>query len=85
MAKMCQSCMMPLSKDPQHGGTNKDGSKSLSYCSMCYDNGEFRQKDMTAGQMQAFVVGKLIEGGLPKFLAKFFTRGIPKLERWRNV
>jgi hypothetical protein len=52
---------------------------------MCYQSGEFRQKDMTAEQMQIFVAGKLMEGGLPKFLAKFFTRRIPKLERWRNV
>ncbi len=82
---MCQSCMMPLSKDPHQGGTKADGSKSLLYCSMCYQSGEFRQKDMTAEQMQIFVAGKLMEGGLPKFLAKFFTRRIPKLERWRNV
>lgn len=82
---MCQSCMMPLSKDPLQGGSEADGSRSLSFCSMCYEGGEFRQKDMTAEQMQTFVAGKLIEGGLPKFLAKFFTRGIPKLERWRNV
>ena len=38
---MCQSCGMPLSKDPKNGGTNKDGSKSDKYCSYCYKDGKF--------------------------------------------
>ncbi|HAQ38579.1 MAG TPA: hypothetical protein DCQ58_08735, partial [Saprospirales bacterium] len=28
--KNCQSCGMPLHKDPQGGGTEKDGSRSLT-------------------------------------------------------
>ena len=39
--KFCQSCGMPMSKDPQGGGTNADGSKNENYCSYCYQNGEF--------------------------------------------
>ena len=40
-SKFCQSCGMPMSKDPQHGGTNRDGTKSADYCSYCYVAGEF--------------------------------------------
>lgn len=83
MSKMCQSCAMPLKKDPKGGGTEKDGSKSVKYCSFCYQNGAFVQPDMTAKEMQAFATGKLKEMGYPGFLAGFFTAGIPKLERWR--
>ena len=39
--KNCQSCGMPMSKDPEKGGTEKEGSKSLMYCSYCYTNGKF--------------------------------------------
>ena len=39
--KFCQSCGMPLSKDPNGGGTNADGTKNTSYCSYCYQNGSF--------------------------------------------
>jgi len=39
--KSCQSCGMPLNKDPQSGGTNADGSKNEKYCSYCYQNGAF--------------------------------------------
>jgi len=76
--------MMPLRKDPQGGGTEADGSKSQMYCSYCYESGEFTQKDITAEQMQTFVAGKMKEMGLPGFLARFFAKGIPKLERWKN-
>jgi len=39
--QMCQSCSMPLTK-PEDNGTNKDGSKSVDYCSHCFVNGEFQ-------------------------------------------
>ncbi len=38
---MCQSCGMPLKKDPENGGTNTDGSVNTNYCSHCYQNGLF--------------------------------------------
>lgn len=82
---MCQSCGMPLSKDPQGGGTNVDGSKSSMYCSYCYQNGAFTAPDITAVQMQEFVVAKLKEMHYPGFIAKFFAKSIPSLERWKNV
>jgi hypothetical protein len=80
--KNCQSCSMPLKKDPQGGGTEADGSKSTMYCSYCYQNGKFTQPDWTAQQMQEFSKNKLKEMGFPGFLAGFFTKGIPKLKRW---
>jgi len=82
--KNCQSCGIPLKKDKYGGGTNKDGSRSGKYCSYCYTDGEFRQADWTASQMQEFVKGKMKEMGVPALLAGFFIRGIPKLERWEN-
>ncbi|MEP7197911.1 MAG: zinc ribbon domain-containing protein [Saprospiraceae bacterium] len=82
--KNCQSCGMPLKRDEMGGGTNADGSKSLMYCSKCYEGGKFTSPDMTAPEMQSLVKGKLKEFGFPGFLAGFFTKGIPKLERWKK-
>lgn len=83
--KNCQSCGMPLKKDAQGGGTNKDGSKSVMYCSKCYLNGDFQNPEInTAEKMKDFVKEKLKEMGFPGFIAGFFTKGIPKLERWNN-
>lgn len=81
--KNCQSCGMPLKKDEKGGGTNADGSRSKMYCSKCYENGRFVMPDMKVEEMQLFVKDKLKEFGFPGFLAGFFTKGIPKLERWK--
>lgn len=82
-AKYCQSCGMPMAKDPQGGGSEKDGSKSLKYCSHCYMNGSFTQPGMSAAEMQERVRTRLKEQKMPGFIAGFFVRGIPRLERWR--
>ncbi len=75
---------MPLKKDEKGGGTNADGSISKMYCSKCYENGKFTAPNMTVDEMKVLVKGKLKEFGFPGFLAGFFTKGIPKLERWKN-
>lgn len=82
--KNCQSCAMPLKKDPQLGGTNTDGSKNEMYCSYCYENGNFTQPEITLTEMKQLVKSKMKEMGFPGFLVGFFTKGIPKLERWKN-
>jgi len=82
--KNCQSCGMPLTKDPGGGGTNADGSKSDRFCSHCFASGSFTMPDMTAAQMQDLVRGKLKSMGFPGFVAGLFTKGIPKLERWKK-
>ena len=85
MNKNCQSCGMPLKRDEQGGGTNADGSKSTVYCSHCFQSGKFVLPDITMTQMQERVRQKMAEMGFPGFLAGFFTRKIPKLERWQTT
>lgn len=83
MNKFCQSCGMPLSKDPQNGGTNSDGSKSEDYCSYCYQNGEFSSPEIdTPQKMQKFCIQKMKEKGMSGIMAWIFTRNIPRLKRW---
>ncbi|MDP4239055.1 MAG: zinc ribbon domain-containing protein [Bacteroidota bacterium] len=81
--KFCQSCGMPMEKDPQHGGTNADGTQNGLYCSYCYQNGAFTFKG-TVGEMQEFCKGKMIEQGFPTWKAWLFTRGMKRLGRWRK-
>ncbi len=82
--KYCQSCGMPMKKDPKGGGSNFDGSINPDFCSYCFENGKFTQENITADEMQKFVIGKMKEMGFPGFLAKFFAKGIPKLKRWNS-
>jgi hypothetical protein len=74
---------MPLSKDPQGGGTEANGSKSPMYCSHCYQGGKFTLPDLTVGQMQDRVKSKMKEMRIPGFLGYFFARKVPKLKRWQ--
>lgn len=74
-----------MKRDPLGGGSEADGTRSPRYCSHCYTEGRFKQPDVTLPQMQVLVRDKLVEFGFPRFLAKFFTRGLPKLERWQNA
>ena len=82
--KNCPSCSMPLKKDEKGGGSNADGSISKMYCSFCYENGSFINPDMKVNEMQELVKIRLKEIRFPGFLADIFTKGIPKLERWKN-
>jgi len=82
--QICQSCGMPLKKDPQGGGTNADGSKNAKYCSYCYKNGQFVGGDVSVTEFQEFCRKKMIEGGMPKVFAWLFTRRMSRLERWKN-
>jgi hypothetical protein len=82
--KFCQSCGMPKNRDPQKGGTESDGAKSEKFCSYCYQSGEFSSPEIdTPQKMQTFCINKMKEQGMPGFVAWLFTRGIPKLERWK--
>jgi len=73
-----------MKKDPKGGGSNVDGSINLKYCSYCYVNGGFTQENITAHDMQIFVKDKLKGMGFPGFLAGFFTKAIPNLDRWEK-
>jgi len=81
---VCQSCGMPLSKDPLGGGSNADGSPSSEYCSDCYRKGVFTQPDITSEEMMKLVEGKLRSMHFPGFLARRFAREVPTLRRWRG-
>lgn len=80
----CQSCGLPFDKVKDGPGTNADGSKSTLYCSYCYKDGKFVQPDWTVDDMIAYATKKLEQYGFPAFMAKLMTKGIAKLERWKQ-
>lgn len=76
---------MPMKKSPGGGGTDADGTISKKFCGYCFKDGQFINSHWTVSQMQEFVKGKMKEMGFPGFLSGFFTKNIPKLERWNKV
>jgi len=82
--KFCQSCGMPMEKDPEGGGTEADGTKSTKYCSLCYDEGEFRDNFTTSKEMIDFVKEELRKQGVSGLKLWFYTSHIKQLERWKK-
>ncbi len=83
--KFCQSCGMPLAKDENSGGTEKDGSKSEKYCSYCYKNGEFVDGGISdVKEYQEHVIEIMKKNGMNGILVWILTRVIPGLERWKK-
>lgn len=82
----CQSCGFPLNKDAKGGGSEKDGSISKKYCSMCYENGAFLTPPEinTAEKMQRFCIEQMKKSGMNGIVAWLATRPIPRLERWKK-
>jgi hypothetical protein len=74
---------MPLKQDPKGGGTEANGRLSTKYCSYCLTDGRFTQPTMTVEDMKKFVVDKMWEMKIPRFVGRFFVRNLHKLERWK--
>lgn len=82
---ICQSCGMPLEKDPQNGGTNQDKSKSEKYCSFCYRDGIFLDGNITLNEK----IERNVRLAVEKFnmtesqAREIAVKVLPGLERWR--
>lgn len=81
---ICQSCAMPLTKDPQGGGTNADGTISTLYCSHCYQNGTFLFECNDVKQFQEHCRKIMRKNGMNPVLSWIFSRGYSRLERWKK-
>jgi hypothetical protein len=82
--RFCQSCGMPMDQDPAKGGSNSDGTKSLTFCSYCYQDGKFNDDFKSSHEMVAFVKGKLKEMGYGPLKRWFYTSHISQLSRWKT-
>ncbi len=84
--KQCQSCGMPLEtkKAGDCRGKESDGSKSDKWCSLCYENGKFKQPNLTIDEMKAIVDRGLIENGNGRLFRWLAKKQLPTLERWKN-
>jgi len=82
-ARFCQSCGMPMHKDPLHGGSENNGRKSVLYCSYCYQNGTFTFNG-TVLEFQEFCRTKMRAQGHSAILSWLFTRGMRRLQRWKT-
>ena len=83
--ELCQSCGMPIDKDPNQGGTNSDGSKSDKYCSFCFQNGRFVDEGISLKDYTEKIIQIAISQlQMPEPQAREMAEGLlPTLERWK--
>lgn len=79
--KFCQSCTMPID-DMEERGTEKDGSKSDSYCKYCYQEGRFTDPEMTLERMQQIATTEMKKQKLPENIIQLSLNMLPGLKRW---
>jgi hypothetical protein len=81
--QLCQSCGMPLANDLGGGGTEEDGGRSKTYCSLCYQDGKFTGDDCTVQEMQEIVERALKRQGYCWPMRALARWQIPRLARWK--
>ncbi len=83
--QICQSCGMPLDKDPNQGGTNADQSLSDTYCSFCFKDGKFIDEGISLQEK----IDKNIQLAvsimhIPESQARAMAEQVlPSLKRWK--
>jgi hypothetical protein len=75
--KNCESCMMPLSKDPGVSGSEK-------YCSYCFKDGKLCYEGNDVNEFKKVAYEKMREQGMGALKAKFFTWMIGFAPRWKK-
>ncbi len=81
---ICQSCGMPLDKDPNKGGTNEDKSQSDKYCSFCYKDGKFVDEGISLAEKIEKNIRIAVSMNMPKEKARQMAEStLPQLERWK--
>ncbi|MCM3240114.1 effector binding domain-containing protein [Heyndrickxia oleronia] len=80
----CQSCGMPM-KESSVFGTELTGEKNKEFCLYCYENGEFKQPNMTMEEMIQFCIPFMVEEGIKENEAlTILQKSMPYLKRWRK-
>ncbi|MDU5144035.1 MAG: effector binding domain-containing protein [Paenibacillus dendritiformis] len=84
LQRECQSCGMPLHSEEQLG-TDKGNGKVQDYCIYCYEDGAFKQPDMTMEEMIEACVPFVVENGMEEQAARAMLKNyLPTLKRWAD-
>lgn len=77
MKNSCARCLMPFSKD-------KGKRESKSYCSYCFKEGELVYKGTDLKEFQRYCYEAMVNRGINKYLARFYTFLIRFAPDWRK-
>lgn len=76
-SKYCESCMMPLGKDPVESGSDK-------YCSYCFKDGKLVYEGNDVNEFKKRAYEGMRSKGVNPIMAKFYTWMIGCAPRWKK-
>ncbi len=77
MKNTCEMCLMPFKKD--------SGKREADlYCSYCFKDGEMVYKGTDINEFKQCCYKAMIERGINKYFAKFYSFLIPFAPYWRK-
>ena len=76
---MCESCMMPFTKDPL--GEKRESEK---YCSYCFNNGKLCYEGDDVKEFKRGMIDAMVARGENKMKARFFAFMAGFAPRWRK-
>ena len=76
---MCESCLMPFTKDPK--GANREHEK---YCSYCFTNGKLCYEGTDVNVFKKAMIEAIIARGESKFKAHLFAFMAGFAPRWKK-
>lgn len=79
LAGMCESCLMPFSKDPM--GANREHEK---YCSYCYKNGKLCYEGTDVKAFKKAMIDAIVARGESKTKARIFAFMAGFAPRWKK-
>ena len=76
---MCESCLMPFSKDPK--GAKREHAK---YCSYCYVDGKLCYEGTDVNEFKKAMIEAIVARGESRLKAQFFAFMAGFAPRWKN-
>lgn len=76
---MCESCLMPFTKDPK--GANREHA---NYCSYCYSGGKLCYPGNDVGEFKKAMIDAIVARGEPRWKAQFFAFMAGFAPRWKK-
>lgn len=77
-------CLMPLGIDLVNAGNEVDGDKNTRYCKYCYKDGKICYEGGNLKEFQSICYEKMIQNGMWKPQAWFFSWTIQFAPYWKN-
>ena len=79
----CQSCGKYFNSMIRYG-TEDNGQKNYHFCSNCYSNGCFTEKELTLPELKEKLKKELILKKRSKLMIRIILNRLSNLERWKN-